>query len=88
MTAVIEIKVIANARRNEVSGRMADGKIKVRINQKPVAGKANQAIVEFLSEKLSVPKTAIQIITGDRSKIKRIQIDGMERTEAERKLLD
>ncbi len=87
MNAFIDIKVVTNAHINEVAGRMADGKIKIRLNEKPISGKANQALINFISEKLNIPKGAILITSGEKSRIKRIRIDALSKEDIEKILL-
>ena len=40
----------------------------------PIEGKANKAIIEYLSDVLSVPKSKIAIVNGEKSSIKTIQV--------------
>ncbi len=67
-----KIKVSANAKNNSID--FLDDFIKVRIKERAIEGRANKAIVEFLSEILKCPKTKISIVNGEKSSIKTIQI--------------
>ena len=49
----------------------------VRLNAAPVDGAANAELIEILSDVLDVPKRAIAIVAGERSRQKRVQIDGL-----------
>ena len=73
------------ASRNAVIGEYQGG-IKIALTAPPTDGKANQALVEFLSEKLGVPKRSISIIRGATNKRKVVSIEGLE-TNAAKKLL-
>jgi uncharacterized protein len=44
-----------------------------------VEGRANEALVEFLARLLKRPKAAVRILSGDRSRAKRIEINGVTR---------
>jgi uncharacterized protein (TIGR00251 family) len=55
--------------------------VKLSLSAPPVDGRANVAVVEFLSEVFSVPRSAVQVVTGERSRNKVIRIAG--RTAAE-----
>lgn len=75
----IRVKVIPRAKKNEISGVMDDGSLKVRLAAPPVDGRANQALIKLLAETLGVPPSNISIISGERGRIKRIFIDGLDR---------
>jgi uncharacterized protein (TIGR00251 family) len=71
----MKIKVIVkpNAKKNEVT-YADDGTLLVRVNVPPVEGKANEKVVELLSDFFKKPKRCISIITGFKGKIKIIEI--------------
>lgn len=46
----------------------------VRVNEKPIEGKANKRVIELLSEHLDVPKSSIELYKGQKSKIKVFRI--------------
>lgn len=51
--------------------------IKIRIKSPPLEGKANEELIEFLSEKLKVKKSCIGIVAGEKSRYKIVEIDGV-----------
>ena len=53
----------------------------VRLNAPPVDGSANEALIEFLSNTFRRPRRDIAIVAGQKSRDKRVAIDGL--TEAE-----
>lgn len=73
---VIRVKVLPRASRNEIVG-IDDGLFKVKLTAPPVEGKANKALVKFLAEKLGVPGRDVEIVSGERSKVKLIRICGV-----------
>ena len=72
----IDVRVIPRARKTEYGGER-DGAFVIRLAAPPVDGAANQALVEFLSVTLKVPRRAIRIASGERGRRKRIAIDGI-----------
>lgn len=72
----LTVRVIPRARKTEISGER-DGALVVRVAAPPVEGAANDALVEFLSAALRVPRRAIQILSGERGRQKRIAIAGV-----------
>lgn len=67
---IANIRISPNAKKNEI---IKDGDtIKVKITAQPIDGKANKAVIEFLSKNFKIPKTSIQILKGETSKDKTI----------------
>lgn len=67
---IVNIKISPNAKRNEI---IKDGdNIKIKITAQPIDGKANKAVIEFLSKNFKIPKTSIKILKGETSKEKTI----------------
>jgi len=56
---------------------MRDGALLVRLAAAPVDGAANAELIAVLARALDVPKRHVEIISGDRSRSKRVQIKGM-----------
>ena len=69
------VKVQPNASKTCTGGREGEF-LKVRLAAPPVDGKANEALIEFLARRLSVPKSSVQIRSGISSRRKVIQVVG------------
>jgi len=69
--------VIPRAPRSRVDGERA-GAILIRLAAPPVDGAANDALVGFLAKALDLPRRNIAIVSGQKSRDKRVQIDGMD----------
>jgi uncharacterized protein len=54
---------------------LPDGTWKIKVAASPEKGKANRALIEFLSEHLDVAKSRIRIMSGETSQVKRIHVD-------------
>lgn len=65
---IVNLRISPNAKKNEII-KEADA-VKVKITAQPVDGKANKALIEFLSKEFKIPKTSIQILKGETSKDK------------------
>lgn len=70
---LLNIRVLPRSSRNEIVGQMADGTLKVKLTAPPVDGKANEALIELLSEEYHVSKSKITIVKGLTSKNKTIK---------------
>ncbi len=70
----IKIRVLPRSSKNEVVGEMADGVLKVKLTAPPVDGKANESLINLLSEHFKKPKSKIKIAAGATSKNKTVEI--------------
>ena len=84
--AVIDIRVIPRAPRTRVDGTRG-GAVLIRLAAPPVEGAANDALVAFLSDALAVPRRNIRIVSGEKSRDKRVEIDGLDEPAARARLL-
>ncbi len=71
----IQVKVKAGAREDCVSFDKENNLYTVSAKAQPVEGKANAAIIKLLAKHFKVPKSNIQLKTGQKSKIKIFEID-------------
>jgi uncharacterized protein (TIGR00251 family) len=85
-TVVVSVRVQPRASSDEVVGEMG-GALKIRLRAPAVEGRANEALVDFLAELLKLPKSAVRILSGDRSPIKRVEIRGVGKGRIERLIL-
>ncbi len=67
---MVTFKIVPNSSKNEII--KTDDTIKIKITAQPVDGKANKALIEFLSKQFKIPKTSIEILRGETSKEKTI----------------
>lgn len=82
----IEIKAQPNAPKNEVIGWLGDA-LKVKIHAPALEGKANQELCVFIAKKLGLPKSFVSLTKGDTSRRKLVEITGLSKEEALRRLL-
>ena len=61
-----------------------DGALLVRLNAPPVEGAANDELIEVLADAFGVPRRAVSLIAGDRSRQKRVLIRRLTAADAER----
>lgn len=69
------VRVVPRASRTEIVGEM-EGAVKVRVSSPPVDGAANAEIVSVFAKRLGVSRSAVEIVSGQSSKTKRIRING------------
>ena len=75
---IIPIHAIPKSAANRVEGWVldADGQrwLKVRITSAPEDGKANKALIAFLSKQWHIPKSALSLVSGETSRYKRLAV--------------
>ena len=81
MTVTLVLHVVPRARVTGVAGRHGDA-LKIRLAAPPVDGAANDELIRFLAERLSVPRSAVTIAAGHTSRRKTVKITGIETVQA------
>jgi hypothetical protein len=85
-SCVIPIRVIPRASRDEVSGERGDS-ITIRLRAAPVKGAANKSLLQFLGKRLDLPRSQLAIIGGETSRVKRLQVEGLDEAAVRTRLL-
>ena len=81
----IAVRVIPRAGRSGLAGTRGDALL-VRLQSPPVEGAANEELIEVLARALQVPKRAVSIVGGDRSRQKRVRVAGLDAATAAARL--
>ena len=85
--SALAVRVTPRASRNEIVELLDDGTIKVRIAAPPSDNEANEALIEFLSDVLGVPKSRLDIVAGATGRDKLISIVDMDAETAHQRIL-
>jgi len=72
------VQVQPRASRDAIEGEHADA-LKVRLTAPPVDDRANEALVQLLAGRLNVPRAAVRIVSGEKSRRKRVAVAGIKR---------
>jgi uncharacterized protein (TIGR00251 family) len=81
----VRLRVSPGARRTELAGRYGDG-WKVRVSAPPERGRANEAVLDLLADKLDLPRRSLSIVSGHTAQEKVVLMEGIGRAESERRL--
>jgi uncharacterized protein len=73
---VVAVRIQPRGSRNEVAGEM-NGALKIRLQAPAVENRANETLCEYLADLLKTPKSAVRILSGDRSRTKHLEIRGI-----------
>ena len=82
---VISVRVIPRAAQSGVAGRRGDGWL-VRLHAPPVEGAANDELIDVIARALAVPKRAVSIASGERSRQKSVRVSGIDAATAAARL--
>ena len=69
---ILNLRIAPNSSKNEII--FSQGVLKVKITAQPIDGKANKALVEYLSKAFKISKSSFEIIKGETSKDKTLFI--------------
>jgi uncharacterized protein len=72
------VRVTPRASRDAIEGEYA-GALKVRLTAPPIDDRANDALRRLFAVSLNVPVSAVRIVTGEKSRNKRVSIAGVSR---------
>ena len=81
----LTLRVSPGASRTELAGRYGDA-WKVRVSAAPERGRANDAVLQLLAERLDLPESAISLVSGRGSRDKVVELHGLDEAEATRRL--
>jgi len=82
----LELKTIPNAPRDELAGWLGDA-LKVKVHAPALEGRANDALLEFLADKLGVHRRDVTLVRGDKSRHKVVRIAGLTLAEVKNRLV-
>jgi len=77
---ILPVRVHPGAKRNAITG-VHDGALKISLTTPPTDGRANDALIAFLAERLGVPRARISLIAGATSRVKTLRIAGLSAAE-------
>lgn len=76
-SARLKVKVVPGSSRNQIVGWLGDA-LKIKVTAPPENGRANEAVVSLLAERLGLAADAIAVASGHSSPSKVIAIHGLD----------
>lgn len=58
--------------------------LKLRVSSAPSDGQANVAVIALVAKALGIPKSAVRIASGETSRVKRLELDGIDASDIAR----
>ncbi len=74
---MIRVKVVPRSSRSRLVG-FEDGIWKLKITSPPVDGQANKGVTAFLAKSLGIARRKLEIVSGEKSRLKSIRIEGLD----------
>jgi uncharacterized protein (TIGR00251 family) len=84
-SCVLAVRVQPRSSKEEVAG-VSEGVVRIRLTAPPVEGKANEALLKFLSKKLGIPKGRLELVAGDHGRNKLVRVHGLAGEEVRARL--
>lgn len=84
-SCTLAIKAVPNAPRSAVVGWLGEA-LKVKVHAPALEGRANDALCEFLADALALPRRAVTVLQGDKSRQKVLHVAGLTLAEVRVKL--
>jgi len=73
-SVTFDVRVIPRSSKSEVVGEL-DGALKVKLKAPSVDGAANDELIKLLSKEFGVSRSGLEIVSGFKSKSKRIRVN-------------
>jgi uncharacterized protein (TIGR00251 family) len=76
----LRVRVQPRARKNALAGRI-EQEWKLLLTAPPIEGRANQACIEFFSRALGIPQSRVRLVSGEKSRHKVLELEGVSEAE-------
>ena len=84
-TSVLRVRAHPRASRDE-AGPLLDGVLQVRVTRPATDGQANAAVRRLLAEVLDLAPSRLRLVAGERARMKRYEVEGLDPAELQRRL--
>ena len=84
-SARLKLRVSPGARSTGIVGRHGEG-WKIRVATPPEDGKANEAVLGLIADRLELPRRSVKLVSGHSGRDKIVELTGLDVREAEARL--
>jgi uncharacterized protein (TIGR00251 family) len=78
--------VTPRASRTSFGGVLEDGTVRIRISDPPLEGRANAALIKFISKVLGVSRSRVEIVAGEKGLDKILSIIDLNAAQVEERI--
>ena len=82
----VSVRVQPGAKKDVVLG-LHSGAVKIALSAPPVDGKANDALIAFVAEKVGLPRARVSLVSGATNRSKVLRVTGRSAAEVQTALL-
>jgi hypothetical protein len=85
----LAVRAQPGAKKTAIVGVYGEGdaaQLKIAVQAPPIEGRANEALIAFLSETFSIPKRSVELVSGELSRSKVFLLTGVTIQQARSKL--
>lgn len=82
----LAVRAQPGAKKTAIVGVYGEGdaaQLKIAVQAPPIEGRANEALIAFLAKTFEVPKSAVELISGELSRSKVFLLRGVTRAQVE-----
>jgi uncharacterized protein len=82
----LAVRAQPGAKKTAITGVYGEGnaaQLKIAVQAPPVEGRANEALIAFLGETFSMPRTCVELVAGNSSRSKVFLLRGIAATQVE-----
>jgi uncharacterized protein (TIGR00251 family) len=83
----VSVRVQPGAKRDAVLG-LHGGAVKIALSAPPVDGKANDALIAFVAQRVKLPRARVSLVSGITNRSKVVRITGRSAAEVRAALLE
>ena len=84
---ILAVRAQPGAKKTAIAGVYGEGataQLKIAVHAPPLEGRANEALIAFVAEAFSLPRRAVEIISGESSRSMTLLLRGITHADAER----
>jgi len=74
---LVAVQIVPRASKSEIVGEF-NGLLRVRVAAPPVEGAANKELVRVLAKRFKVAPSAVTLLSGESSRVKRLRIEKVD----------
>lgn len=82
---VIRVRVQPRSSRREIL-EQKEGVWRIALTSPPTEGKANHELLKFIAKRLSIAPSQLELVSGVKSRDKRIEVDGLNDSQVTERL--
>ncbi len=82
----LAVRAQPGAKKTAITGIYGEGvaaQLKIAVHAPPIEGRANEALIAFLADLFDLPKSSVQLVTGELSRSKVFLLRGVTPAQAE-----